>query len=344
MTAGESLRFAEIERPRTRRHVLCLSGGGYRGLYTALVLEALEQKAGRPLGDLFDVIAGTSIGGVIAAGIALGVPVVRMRKVIEEHGPLVFDGRMWLGQRPLPIRNRLRALYRARYPQRPLRQVVKKVFGSQAGIALSAIDKPLAVCAVQIDRSAPRILLSGGLAVSVASEMTLEDALLSTTAAPTYFPTHRVGESSYVDGGLVANAPDLVAVTETVRKFGCRLEDVWVLSVGTAGLPHRPRRSAIAPGLLEWMVWKGLVQMTLSAQEQLAVDQGRVLLANRYVRVDYQAPEASRGALRLDSGSAESSVALGAAAQATAGALNAGKPDIEWVLRHRAWGAEGGPS
>ena len=329
MTAAEVLKFAEVKRPRTRRHLLCLSGGGFRGLYTALVLEALERRAGRPLGELFDVIAGTSIGGVIAAGVALGVPVARMRRVIEKHGPAVFDGRMRLGRKRLPVQNRLRALYRARYPQERLRDVVRDAFPDQAQRELSAIDKPLVVCAVHVDQSAPGILLSAGLSDSGGSRMTLEDALLSTTAAPTYFPTHRIGKFSYVDGGLVANAPDLVALTEAVRKFGCPLEDVWVLSVGTAGAPHRPRRSAISPGLVEWVVWKGLVQMTLSAQEQLAVDQCRVLLADRYVRVDSE----TEGELRLDSASAESAQALRLAAKATIEKVQRGTPNVEWALR-----------
>ena len=336
MTAEESLELGRVARPRTRRHVLCLSGGGYRGLYTAAVLEELEQRAGDGLGTFFDVVAGTSIGAVIAAGVALDVPVARIRQAIERRGPEVFDARLRLGRKRLPVRNRLRALYRARYAQRPLREVIEEVFGATANKPLSKIGKPLAVCAVQIDQSSPRILVSRGLSTSGASDMALKDALLSTTAAPTYFPTHRVRERLYVDGGLIANAPDLVAVAETLRRFGCRLEDVWALSVGTAAAAHRAPRSARGAGLLEWIVWKGLVQMTLSAQEQLAVDQCGVLLADRYVRVDHPTAESDRRHLRLDSASEESTRILRCAARATVDSLNLGKPDISWVFRHRA--------
>ena len=55
-----------------QRQILSLSGGGYRGLYTVRVLEALEAKARRPLTEVFDVIAGTSVGGLIAVALALG--------------------------------------------------------------------------------------------------------------------------------------------------------------------------------------------------------------------------------------------------------------------------------
>lgn len=70
--------------------ILCLSGGGYRGLYTATLLEELEKEAQNPLAEVFDLIAGTSIGGILAIGLAAGVPAATLRKAFEDHGGEIF--------------------------------------------------------------------------------------------------------------------------------------------------------------------------------------------------------------------------------------------------------------
>jgi patatin-like phospholipase/acyl hydrolase len=63
---------------------MCLSGGGYRGLYTATLLESLEKEAQKPLAEVFGLIAGTSIRGILAIGLAAGVPAETLRKTFED--------------------------------------------------------------------------------------------------------------------------------------------------------------------------------------------------------------------------------------------------------------------
>ena len=72
-----------------------------------------------------------------------------------------------------------------------------------------------------------------------------------------------------------------------LRWLGCEVGDLRVLSIGTAGAAPTSGWSSRAPGLVEWLVRRGLVQLTLSAQEQLAVDQCGVLLGERYLRLDH---------------------------------------------------------
>ncbi|AZO34026.1 MAG: hypothetical protein EOS76_06855 [Mesorhizobium sp.] len=70
--------------------ILALSGGGYRGLFSTHIFSKLEEQAGRPIGECFDLIAGTSIGGIIAIGLALGKPAKEIRDVFEEKGEDIF--------------------------------------------------------------------------------------------------------------------------------------------------------------------------------------------------------------------------------------------------------------
>ena len=73
--------------------VLSLAGGGFLGLYTAVVLEGLEARVGMPLGRRFDLIAGTSIGGLLALALAYEVPMSRLVRLFVDHGPEVFSNR-----------------------------------------------------------------------------------------------------------------------------------------------------------------------------------------------------------------------------------------------------------
>jgi predicted acylesterase/phospholipase RssA len=66
--------------------ILSLSGGGYLGLYTISILADIEDLIGAPLGTRFDLIAGTSVGGIIAIGIANEIPAARIKQAFERTG------------------------------------------------------------------------------------------------------------------------------------------------------------------------------------------------------------------------------------------------------------------
>src|SRR5690349_18309534 len=70
--------------------ILALSGGGFRGLYTASVIEQLEARTRVPFGRHFDLIAGTSIGGIIALALAMEKPASQIVQLFTEHGALIF--------------------------------------------------------------------------------------------------------------------------------------------------------------------------------------------------------------------------------------------------------------
>jgi patatin-like phospholipase/acyl hydrolase len=87
------------DTPPATRRLLCLSGGGFRGLFSAIVLEHMEARlklAGLgALRDQFDLIAGTSIGGLLACGLAAGVPARHLRETLEEHGAACSRRSLW---------------------------------------------------------------------------------------------------------------------------------------------------------------------------------------------------------------------------------------------------------
>jgi predicted acylesterase/phospholipase RssA len=260
------------------RQLLALSGGGFRGLFTAKVLELLEIDAG-PIGQRFDVIGGTSIGGILAIALACGISAASVRQRFAEDGRKIFRKRIL----------RAGGLIGARYSPDPLRKTIAAALGAWVSRPFADIPKPLLVVAIEERSGQPKIFRSNALAPGQGDSVTILDAALATSAAPTFFPPHHIGKAAYVDGGLIANSPDLVLVSEAMRRFGSGLSDLAVLSVGTAGSP-REGRAGGDPGAAAWLLSHRLIELTIDAQASLAMAQLKQLGPRRVLRID-AAPE-----------------------------------------------------
>jgi predicted acylesterase/phospholipase RssA len=272
--------------------ILCLSGGGFRGLYTATLLEILEAEAKKPLSQVFDLIAGTSIGGILALGLATGIPAETLREAFETNGDQIFPrfrkikGKSVFPRCPLGI-------FEARYPQSGLRKTIEDIFGGQSQAKLSSARTSVLVCSVDLNDRGPRIFRSS----DNASEVHLLDVALATSAAPTYFPEHTIDKSLLVDGGLIANAPDMIALLEALKSEV--LADIRMMSLGTAGREGaRPYREAMSPGLIGSA--KDTFFLTLDAQESLSIRAVSDLLRDRYIRLDIQPSAEERSKIGLD--------------------------------------------
>lgn len=176
------------------------------------------------------------------------------------------------------------------------------------------MPKATLVVAVNERTSAPKTFVSDGLAVDQGEEISALDAALATSAAPTYFPPHRVKEDVYVDGGMVANAPDLILASATLRRFGIDIENLHVCAIGTAGTA---RVGAVqgSPGKLGWVVRHDVITLTLDAQAALAAREldglvpGRVLRLNatpsKPIQLDDVSPSTAKELMGLADGTFE---------------------------------------
>ena len=84
-----------IIRKSTNFKILSLDGGGIKGLYAAKLFAQIEGKTGMPVGEYFDMICGTSTGGLLALGITRGIPCKQIARFYKEHGPLIFPYENW---------------------------------------------------------------------------------------------------------------------------------------------------------------------------------------------------------------------------------------------------------
>ena len=290
-----------------RRQLLALSGGGYRGLFSAIVLEELETFAGSPLANHFDLLSGTSIGGLLATVIAVGLPVSKARQALESQAPLIFP------RRRLRL---LRQLFGTLYDSNRLRQAIEQTLGPYAQLRLCELDKPLLLPAVSWVTGRTVLLASRGLAGSSASELTLLDATMATSAAPTYFRPHPVDGDVLLDGGLACNAPDQAALARAQWRWATSIDSIYMLSVGTAGTSVAGMAGDVPTSGWRWMNNR-LLPLLLEAQENLAVLQSEQLLGERYLRLN-PVPASGQGALSaMDIVDASMTDTLRALAQAT---------------------------
>lgn len=264
-----------------RFQILSLSGGGYRGLFGAEFLAACEAEYNASCAERFNLIAGTSVGALLAAGLSASISAARLSEAMQKHGPLIFARRASTFAKQIFVA--------APYAAGPIKEAIRDTLGQDlATTSLSNFEPALAITTVNYSTGESCILRSKGLAGPAANDVPLEEAILASAAAPTYFPTRKIGQSEYIDGGLVANAPDMIALLDARRFCNVRLEDVYQLSIGTAG---RRQGAAVhdrarSPGAISWIARRGLVQSIMAAQEHLALNQVSDLLQGHFVRID----------------------------------------------------------
>lgn len=215
------------------RRILTIDGGGIRGTFPAAFLANLEKDLARPIGSYFDLIAGTSTGGIIAIGLALGLSAADILKLYEDEGPEIFAQahsgiRGWAERR---MRKGRWLLWGPKYSAEPLRSALQEVLGERKlGEAKTRLVVPAwhpQTQGVYIFKTAhhPRLKTDyKELAV---------DAAMATAAAPTYFAQHiTANDVGLVDGGMWANNPTGIAVVEAIGTLGWPANSVKVLSIG----------------------------------------------------------------------------------------------------------------
>ena len=318
MSPDDDARTRDRDRGQPYR-VLALSGGGYLGLYSAAVLAALEDIAGEPIGRRFDLIAGTSVGGILAAAVAFELPLAPLVRFFVDHGTSVFSPRA----KPSGTIGRLLDLSRSvlgpKYDHGALRAAIDAWLGEATlGDALH----PLVLPAVNVTRSLTKVFKTPHAAASRGDEKLLvADAVLAACAAPAYFPSVRIGSSLYADGGLFAVAPDQVALHEAEHFVGVDLERVRMLSIGTATMGYRPTEGVDAEaGAVGWLSDGRLILTLIAVQQQHVQAMMEDRLGSRYLRLD--APWPADAGLGIDVATSDAARVLTDMAARTVQALD----------------------
>lgn len=299
--------------------ILALSGGGYLGLYAAVVLAELEERVGEPLGRRFDLIAGTSVGGLLSMALAFEVPMAELVKLFLERGEEVFSSRRLPTGAVTRLLDLSRSVMGPKYTGEALRKELTRHFGKRTlGDALHAVVVP----AVDVTRSVTKVFKTPHAQASLGDAgLSAVDVTLATCAAPAFFPCVKVGDKLYADGGLFAVAPDQVALHEAELFMGAKPSKVRMLSVGTATMGYQPTEKPEADvGAVGWLTDGRLILTMISVQQQhvQAIMEDR--LADRYMRLD--APWPAQAGLGIDIATKQAAQTLTALGQQTLAGLD----------------------
>lgn len=262
--------------------ILSIDGGGVRGIVSALVLAELEERSGRPVAELVDLVAGTSTGAILALGLVCpgsdGRPAWSARELADAYladSPAIF--------RRSPVRSlrTVNGFLAPRYDPEPL----ERMLGERLGAArLSQALCDVIVPAYDLRRREPYFFKR--LLDLPVDDQPMRLVARASASPPTYFPPVSLhsseGDRWLVDGGVCANNPGLCAVAD-VRRYRPEA-DVVLVSVGSGQLSRdlstrRLRRA----GALLWA--RPLFDVMLDGQEDVTHYELRQLLpADRYHR------------------------------------------------------------
>lgn len=273
-------------------HILALSGGGYRSLYTATVLSVLEQTLGRPLAKHFDLICGTSAGGMLALGLANEIPAANLKCMFEEHGGRIFNSRSW-------TRRLFGFWLSAKHQAEGLRSVLEEQFSDRT---IGHLSHRTLIPSVNCTTGKGQFFKTPHHPkLEFDHSMKLVDVAMATTAAPVYFPLARNERGVYADGGLVGNAPGLFGWHEAQHFLPeGRPTRIRVLSIGTMSIGAAVRGDvSLDRGFAKWR--GDLFNLVISAQESSVDYMLTHFLGENYYAIDDRAtPDQSRDIEQLD--------------------------------------------
>ncbi|WP_066048315.1 CBASS cGAMP-activated phospholipase [Robertmurraya korlensis] len=263
--------------------MLCIDGGGIRGVFAVAILEELEKDIGRSIRESIDLVAGTSTGSIIAASIAVNREMGELLEDYRHYGRKIFKRRARIG------------LFRSIYSNRDLRRFVQNAFKEKT---LEEVGVPLLIPAVNVTKGKPYVHRShyGIHERGENDHIKLWDAVLSSCSAPIYFPPNNINNQVItIDGGLWANNPSLVCITEAKNYYGLGMEKIRILSIGLGQQRVQlPSKKTHLWGIKQWMPFQlqtmsftpKLLDLALDLSSESISFQCQHLLGENYLRLN----------------------------------------------------------
>ncbi|MBY5933113.1 patatin-like phospholipase family protein [Tateyamaria omphalii] len=278
--------------PHQNLRCLSLSGGGVRGIVSIKLLAVLDRKLKTDASQAFDMFCGTSIGAILALGLAVGRSANELNEIFFKQADKIFGHPRRLN--PFGVRG-------SKHDSVGLRSVVEEVLGNERQTNLSKLDKRILL--ISVSGSTNQVAYFGNVGDVNGQEChdaTLVDAALASSAAPFFLPAHPIGREMFLDGGLVSNNPDLEAYQVGTKKFSRTEESLKILSLGTGRVTPTSMTSQMTnPRSFQWLGRLSLIDRLMQMQSlkpSLAV---AASLGRNYQRLDVDL----KTAVRLDDAS-----------------------------------------
>ncbi len=248
------------------KKILSIDGGGVRGIIPAVVLADIEQRTGKPISELFDLVTGTSVGGMLALGLAVPDPHGKPKYSAKELGEVVKRDMPTIFKRPFLMKLPFGQYLYRRYSERGMESVLENYFGDAR---LSDALTNVLITSYEIENRSPEFFRKPHSRKGEVQDplkpkhdgtpphknIYMKEAARATSAAPTYFVPKKIDSLpgyAFIDGGVFANNPAMCAFAEAKALFAGE-DEFLIVSLGT-GATHAPiaADAAVKWGHIGW--------------------------------------------------------------------------------------------
>ena len=252
--------------------ILSLDGGGLRGIIPLLILKELERIHNKPIYELFDVITGTSTGGIIACGLTYTkdgkTPALTLDQLIDLYttkGDEIFPRKKNIFSKAI---SGINSVFNPKFSPKGLDKLLTEYFCDST---LRDTLKPIIVSSYDIKNNEVVMFKSRLSGVSEDYNATLKDVCRATSAAPTYLPSYQMTfkskERLLVDGGIYVNNPAMAAVADVLRSQpDVDITDIECLSLGTGIYSESLGIKTTSWGMIDWVKPITAIMMQASAK------------------------------------------------------------------------------
>ncbi len=282
-------------------HILSIDGGGIKGIISAIVIEYIEKliqeytnKKEAKISDYFNLIAGTSTGAILA-GIYLCPNKDKKAKfsasdaveLYNKNGDYIFQRDYYHSIKTI------NGVIGPKYDNKNLKEVLNRYFGE---VKVSQLIKACLITSYDTEKREPTFFNSVSSSKKEDRDYLARDAILSSAAAPTYFPPSLIVSStsqkgSFIDGGICCNNPAVCAFVEAIKMSDCKsIDEITVLSIGNISNGIAYKYSDISKwGVINWAA--PILDIIMDASVQTVDHQLKVIFSTlnkekHYLRIE----------------------------------------------------------
>ena len=250
-----STSFPARNKEKPFYNILSIDGGGIRGIIPAIWLMALEEKIKRPVSSIFDVVAGTSTGAIISAGLTTpsldnpSKPRYQASDLVQLYQKKADE--VFTKNSNFVSQLRTLMLKEPKYLDEGRHSLFSHYFG---GTKIVDTISELLIPAVQSGSNGTDLFTRHAARKDITKDGLLTEILMCTSAAPTYFPPYDLRGTIYIDGGVQANNPSMHAYDHTLQIYpNCDRNRIRLLSLGTGDCVLDPLNPQKSRNLLFWL-------------------------------------------------------------------------------------------
>lgn len=278
-----TIQIQRIRQPWPRDkpfRILSIDGGGICGILPASILAELESRFldGKSIANCFDIIAGTSTGGIIALGLGSGKTASEIRDIYVERGGSIFPSGSWFTRKLRSFRRLVRYKYDAKVLEGELYRILgSKPFGeSKVRLCMPSFEGRYGEPWIYKTPHHPdykhdqheRMVRVG----------------MATAAAPTYFRAFENDGYFMVDGGIWANNPIMNALIDALSCYDIDRRQIRILSLGCGETNFKVTPQRSKGGMFQW---KDVISAAMRAQSKNALGQAYLLVGkDQVLRLD----------------------------------------------------------